>query len=168
MRMLIFDYLKGGHKLKDYIRDYATAAFRFYAMHDRSAEKFKERVRQEAIDKVEQRLSVGKTGASSPTEAAMMRAEEAINEKVAEICDLEAVEKTIAQLISKNRGYILEAIELVYFSEPHKDLYKCDIQDRVRVAAAGIPASERSIYYWLKQAREIFAFERGLRLKSLQ
>jgi phosphoribosyl-ATP pyrophosphohydrolase len=153
--------------VKDSIKDYATAAFRFYALHDRSAEKYKEKIRQEAIEKVEERMKV-QSQKGSPTESALMRSEEAINEKIAEICDLEAVEKMLAQLQANNKGYILSAIEYVYFTEPNKELCKCDIQDRVRAASIEIPAGERSIYRWLKQARDMFAYERGLRIKSWQ
>lgn len=153
--------------MKDYLRDYATAAFRFYASNDRSAEKYKNKVREEAIKKVEERMSKP-SGASSPTEAALIKAEEAVNEKMAEIRDLEAVEKTLAQLTVKHRQDIVQTIEFVYFLNPDKEFCKDNIQERVKAASIEIPASERTIYYWLKQARELFAKERGLRLKSLQ
>jgi len=40
---------------------------------------------------------------------------------------------------------------------------KGELHDRVIQAVIHIPASERSIYYYLKKARNIFAYERGLR-----
>jgi hypothetical protein len=147
--------------MKNHIRDYATEAFRFYARNGKSAEKYKQKIYDEAL----QELSKEKgSGISKPTEAAIMRAETAVNEKVAEIKDMEAVELTMAELnASKYRDYV-QAIEFVYFKDADKKLQKGDIYNRVHQAEINIPASERTIYNWLSKARKIFAINRGLRI----
>lgn len=148
--------------MKDYIRDYATAAFRFYAQNDKSAEAFKKKIYEEALESIKEQE--GCTGVSKPTEGAIMRAEKAVNEKIAEIKDMEAVEKVLAEYRSTWKSHIARAIELVYFKDPDKEIGIGDIQNRVNAAVIEISASERSIYYWLKQARELFAQNRGLRV----
>lgn len=148
--------------MKDYLRDYATAAFRFYAKNGMSAEKYKEKIRQEALEEIKRRE--GHTGISKPTESALIAAENAVNEKIAEIRDMEAVEKVLAEYKASWKSHIAKVIELVYFKDPEQELTIGDIQNRVTAATIQISASERSIYYWLREARELFASNRGLRL----
>lgn len=150
--------------MKDYLRDYATAAFRFYAENGMSAEKYKEQIYSQALEEIRKKETTVKDGISKPTEAALMAAEKAVDEKIAEIKDMEAVEKVLAEFKGTRRPYIVQAIEIVYFKDFNNDLNIGDIQNRVKVAAIELPASERSIYYWLKQARELFAYQRGLRV----
>lgn len=163
--------------LKDYTRDYATAAFRFYAENGKSSEKYRKKIYDEALENMSK--SEGNTGVSKPTEAAIMAAEKAVNDKLAELKDMEAVELTLAELqattsFSENsirksrceRRNIVQAIEIVYFKDPEKELEKGDIHNRVHTAELFIPASESSIYRWLKQARQLFSEKRGLRLKN--
>lgn len=160
--------------MKNHIRDYATAAFIFYAANGRSADKYKEKIYQEALEK--QSKIEKSSGISKPTEAAIMRAEAAVNEKLAEIKDMEAVEKTLAELRAYNSFYenssrlmryertnIVMAVEIVYFTDSKKELQKGDIHDRVHKAALEIPASEKTIYRWLGKARKMFAENRELR-----
>lgn len=148
--------------MKDYLRDYATAAFRFYTKNGMSAEKFKQKIYDEALEQMKKKE--GHSGVSKPTEAAITRAENAVDEKLAEIKDMEAVEKVLAELKGTRRGYIVQAIEFVYFKEPDKDIELGDIKNRVIEASLKIPAGERTIYRWLRQARELFAYQRGLRV----
>lgn len=145
--------------MKDHLRDYAAAAFRFYANNGKSAEKYKKRIYEEALENIGR--SGGGSGISKPTESAIMAAERAVNIKIAEIKDMEGVELTLAELRARNRSDIVQAIEYVYFTEQEGNLD--DTKAKVHAAEIFIPASERSIYYWLKQARQIFAIERGLR-----
>ncbi|MCB2359433.1 hypothetical protein [Clostridium estertheticum] len=147
--------------MKDYLRDYTTAAFRFYAQNDKSAEKYKKKVYIQALEDGMIREG-NKSGISKPTETAIIAAEGAVSLKIAEINDMEAVEKVIAELDVKRRRDIIQAIEYVYFSNPQKDIE--DIKAKVHIAEIYIPASERSIYRWLRQARDLFAVERGLRV----
>jgi hypothetical protein len=150
--------------MKDYLRDYATAAFRFYANNGMSADKYKEQIYNQALEDMKKKEAYVKDGISKPVESAIMAAEKAVNEKIAEINDMEAVEKVLAELKGTRRIFIVRAIEVVYFKDCDTDLSLGDIQDRVNVAAIAIPASARSIYYWLKEARELFAYQRGLRV----
>lgn len=152
--------------MKDYIRDYATAAFRFYAQNGKSAEKFKQKIYIEALDKINKSETPVKNGVGKPTEAALMKAEEAVNERISEIKDMEAVDKALAELEARYKRYVVQAIDIVYFKEPDKDLVLGDIKSRVIEASVNIPASERSIYGWLNEARNLFAYQRGLRIKN--
>ncbi|WP_443660135.1 hypothetical protein [Clostridium algidicarnis] len=145
--------------MKDHLRDYATAAFRFYAKNGKSAENYKMKIYEEALENISR--SEGGSGISKPTESAIMAAERAVNGKIAEIKDMEAVELTLAELRAKNRVDIVKAVEYVYFTEPEGEVD--DIKTKVHTAELFIPASQRSIYYWLRQARQIFSIERGLR-----
>lgn len=146
--------------MRDYLRDYATAAFRFYALNGKSAEEYKKKIYDNALDNI--RKSEGCVGVSKPTEAAVIAAERAVDDKIAEVRDMEAVELTLAELGVKRRHDIIQAIECVYFKNPEDQLE--DIKTKVLSAQMFIPASERSIYYWLRQARQLFAMERGLRM----
>lgn len=153
--------------MKDHIRDYATDAFRFYAENGKSAEKFKQKIYIEALDEIKKRETQVKDGISKPTEQALLAAEKAVNERISEILDMEAVDKVLAELEARHKNHIIKAIEIVYFKDANKQFTTGDIQDRVQVAAIEIPAGERSIYRWLKQARELFAYKRGLRIDKV-
>lgn len=148
--------------MKNHIRDYATEAFRFYARNGKSVEKYKKKIYDEALQELSQ---VKGSGISCPTEAAIMRAEAALNEKIAEIKDMEAVELTMAELQASGRYHdCIQAIKIVYFKDAEKELYKGDIHNRVHVAEIEISASEKTIYRWLALVRKLFAEKRGLRV----
>lgn len=145
---------------KDHIRDYATEAFRYYAfMGKPHKEDLEKKYYQEALDEYQRRQQTGGTGISKPTEQAIMYAEGIIRQKQAELWDILAVEKTIAQLHTLER----QAVEIVYFSHAKEDMKKGEVQDRVNKASIDIPAGTATVYRYLKKARDIFAFERGLR-----
>lgn len=148
--------------MKDHIRDYATNAFRFYAKLGMSTEQYKEQIRKEALETITKREGSPKSG-GSPTEAMLMNAEKEVQVHIAEIMDLEAVEKTLAEFKSKS-SICEKLIKEVYFTEPDKELQKGDISKRVVKAALDFNLSERSIYYELKKARTLFAYNRGLKL----
>lgn len=146
---------------KDNIRDYATEAFRFYAACGKlTSEQLKQKVYDDIYTASKKEFN--RSGSGTPSDAtawAVMKAEDAIKEMQAEFEDILAVEKTMLQLNKHQR----KAVEIVYFTEPEKDLEKGDISDRVHKAELTIPASERSIYRWLFKARKFFAKERGMR-----
>lgn len=149
--------------MKDYLRDYTVAAFRFYALNGNSAEEYKKKIYTKALE--EQSKNEGNCGISEPTESAVIAAQRAVRLRIAEIRDMEAVEKVIEEL-DVNRGHdIIQAIKYVYFNNPENS--KEDIKAKVRTAESFIPASERSIYIWLRQARDLFAVERGLRVDKV-
>lgn len=147
--------------MRDYLRDYATAAFIFYARNGMSAEKYKKKLYIEVLES-QKKNEGGSGGISKPTESAIIAAEREVNSKIAEIMDMEAVEKVIAELDVRKRHDIIQAIEYVYFNNCNEKSE--DIKARVHNAETYIPASERSIYRWLRQARDLFAIERGLRI----
>jgi len=145
---------------KDHIRDYATEAFRYYAfMGKPHKEDLEKKYYQEALDEYQRRQQTGGTGISKPTEQAIMYAEGIIRQKQAELWDILAVEKTIAQLHTMER----QADEIVYFSHAKEDMKKGEFQDRVIKASIDIPAGTATVYRYLKKAREVFSYERGLR-----
>jgi len=83
---------------------------------------------------------------------------------VPEKLDLLAVENTIELLGKMKHGKSrVEILDLVYFSDPDKPLRRNDITYRVCKASLQYYFSERQVYYFLRDAREAFAKERGLR-----
>ena len=151
-----------GKYTKDHVRDYATAAFKFYAKEG-SVKKYIEKM-AEQMKQTDEQMGI-QQGVCKPTEAALLRKERVMQERISEIADLEAVERTLHILGSLGSGReIRKAIEYVYFEDSWKDLEKGDIHNRVHHAEIFISASERQIYYWLKKARTTLAEERGLRL----
>lgn len=151
--------------MKDHIRDYATEAFRFYAKSGRSAEKYKQKIYIETLESIKKKEKIIKSGISKPTEQALIKAEEALVERMSEILDMEAVDKCLAEFDVKCKA-INKVIEIVYFTNADKELKAGDIKDRVTKASMEIHADERTIYRWLKKARELFAYQRGLRIKK--
>lgn len=147
---------------KDTIRDYATEAFRYYAA---CGCKTSEQIKQELYDKIYERSkkeyhTITKGTAESSVEYAAMAAEKALETHLAEFMDIIAVEKTLMDIGNYGR----QAVSIVYFEEPEKDLERNDISDRVHKAEIAIHACDRQIYRWLKKARETFAKHRGLRI----
>jgi len=148
--------------MKNHIRDYATEAFRFYAKINMSADKYKQKIYDEALFNYKKKMKG--LGISFPVESAIIAAENEVTQKLAEIKDMEAVEMTMAELRASHKMWIIRAIEIVYFKDADKELEKGNIHDRAHTAELDIPASERSVYYYLSEARYIFAEHRGLRL----
>lgn len=141
--------------MKDHIRDYSTAAFRFWARWGG---------KENYIDNLSADLQRKRgVGACSPTEAELVKKEQLLAEKFAEIADLEAVEKVL-DICERHYPEVRQAVEIVYLDKPFQDLEWGDIKKRVHYAEIHMPASERQVYRWLKKARMLFAEERGLRL----
>lgn len=127
---------------KDFIRDYATEAFRYYASIGKTFEEVKEEIYRKAIEE----------------------SKKEVIEKKGELEDLLAVEETIKQLVRERNGLeINKAIELVYFIAPEKELGRNEFSSRVLNAAQEIHCDERTVYRYLGKARNIFAENRGLR-----
>lgn len=149
---------------KDHIRDYATEAFRFYASIGMSAIEYKEKVRKEAMETIAKREGMHKSG-GSPTEALLIYGEKAVEEKISEIEDLEAVEKTLKEFEADvyGKAIIVPLIKIVYFTESKRPIKKGEIRDRVNKACTDLKISESSAYRYLKKVRTIFAHNRKLR-----
>ena len=122
---------------KEATRDYATEAFRLYASLGKPSWK---------------NLKDGDLDISVITNEALM-------------LDIRAVKNTLDILLLENKINIITAIDEIYFYNPTNYLRKNDIMNRVINLAVNMPASERSIFYWLKEARVLFAKNRGLRIK---
>jgi len=142
--------------MKDHCRDYATAAFRFYAKVGGQ-----KRYIRDLLGDIQKQKGFGTI---NPTEGAMITQERVLEEKAAELADLDAVERTIhiIEQLEESR-HTLQVLEFVYFKDAHRELKKGEIENRVHYAELHIPASRRQIFYWLGKARKIFTNERGLR-----
>lgn len=148
---------------KDFIRDYATEAFRYYASIGKTFEEIKEEIYKIAIEE-SKKTEIKTNNICSPTELALMRAEKEVIEKKGELEDILAVEETIKQLAHERNGVeIKKAIELVYFVAPEKEFERNEFSSRVLNAAKEIHCDERTIYRYLGKARNMFAENRGLR-----
>lgn len=146
---------------KDHVRDYATEAFRYYAFLGKPhKEDLEQKYYNEAKEEFKKEHSEVKgTGIFKPTEAQIIYAESKVRERQGELWDILAVEKTLAQLKPWER----QAVEIVYFEHAHRAIKKGEISERVVKASLYIPTDERTVYRYLKKARNIFAYERGLR-----
>ncbi len=150
----------------DFTRDYATAAFRFYARCGKpSYEELKQAVYESAYEKSKNDLLGIKGGISKPTEQAVINAENALINMEAKLLDILAVERTleIAEK-SKRAAELKKVIDCVYFSDAKYKLSRGDIINRVTYVSLLIPCSDRQVYRLLKEARDIFCAERGLRM----
>lgn len=148
---------------KSHYRDYATEAFRFYA-REGGSRKYTQRVWNEALKRQQEREANVNTGASSPTESAVIRAEAELDKHAAEIADLDAVEFALTAL-EVTKGYAaVKALKIVYMTAPDLSIEHGDICKRTVAASLDLHASERTIYRWLTAARILFAEKRGLRL----
>lgn len=140
---------------KDFIRDYATAAFRLYAALGKpSYDTASQRVYNKAIAKYER---------MNPA-IAVSQAEIAVANSTPVLLDILAVNETLAMLDKGGKLYICRALQAVYFIQPNKPLRKGDISARVLRYALCVPTDERTVYRWLKEGRDLFAALRGLRI----
>ena len=140
---------------KDNVMDYAVAAFRLYAsMGKPSYEDAKEAIYQKALQEAE---------LLEPARA-MVLAEQAVSEQTPMLLDIMAVDKTLDMLERGNKYHIVRALSDVYFVQPDRPIRKLDITNRVHRHSLTAYASERSVYRWLLEARQLFAAVRGLRI----
>lgn len=146
--------LKDNHNIK-----YVTAAFRYYAALKLSYEELYQKYKSEALEEFK-RAEIKTGGIGKPTENAVIYAENKLREKQGELWDVLAVEKTLNQLTEIQK----KAVEQVYFIEPDKPIKKNAITQRVVKMAEETPADTRTIYRYLRLARNIFIYERGLRV----
>ena len=148
---------------KSHYRDYATDAFRFLAVKGSSV-AYKERLYNEMLRYQQLRESSVENGVAAPTEAAVIRAEQAIVDAAAEIADLEAAEIAL-EIVRQQRGLAAEkAVRAVYMILPDMELSRGEIEHRVIAASMYLHADRRTIYRWLAVARRAFAEKRGLRI----
>lgn len=140
---------------KDYLRDYSTAAFNLYGKVG-NVENYKKSL----LEEIEHIKASSGSGINKPTEAALMRAEEQLSLKIATIKDLEAVEKTLNELKATNIT-MFNVVNDVYVNNTFK---RSEIENSVIRTASKNYLSRRAVYKYLKKARDIFAYTRGLRI----
>lgn len=134
---------------KDSVADYAVAAFSLYARYGRrSEEEVREYIYHRELLRHER------------PDTAVKRAEAAVEESSALFADISAVKKTLDLLSRCGDPNRLRAVLAVYVSA--EGSARKDIGARVRAASREIPAAERTVYRWLKEARTVFAEFRGL------
>lgn len=143
--------------IKDYLRDYSTAAFNLYGKVG-NVENYK-KILLEEIEEIKYNSG---SGISKPTEAALMRAEEQLSSKIATIKDLEAVEKTLNELKARNKE-MYNVVMDVYVKNTFK---KGSIENTVLRVASDNFLCRATVYNYLKTARRIFAYTRGLRIEN--
>lgn len=138
---------------KDYIRDYATEAFRFWASCGcpsmaQATERLRERVMKENADKPER---------------AVIIAEEAVAAAQGELLDIMAVNETMRLLTEYGRSDIAQAVAAVYCYDSKRKVSRGEITRRVVKHSLACHMSERNVYRSLAKARALFASLRGLR-----
>ncbi len=138
-------YAKEGIMMqKDSTRDYITAAFRLYsALGCPSEQKIGN-------------LSLSNSKIKSNKNSIAIR------------FDLLAVSKTLEYLNRSGKDYICETVREVYFTEPTREFKRNDINARVLNLAAKKFTSERNVWRWLKEARNICASFRGLNTATIE
>ena len=143
--------------LKDHTRDYAVSAFRRYAkLGCVSVAEYEEKIRNDVYIRYE----------NIEPKRVLIKAEEAVKAAAPLLSDIDAVERSFAMLRANGKEYIVDAVMEVYFVSPDKPLRKNQIQRRVLAFAMKVPADERTVYRWLKNARDLFAVCRGLTLSD--
>lgn len=80
--------------------------------------------------------------------------------------DIAAVIDMIDYFDKNDKQYINHAVEAVYFTLP-KRVRKNDVSNRVLKLSLQFPASESTIYLWLKEAKRIFSEQRGLFISEM-
>lgn len=137
---------------RDHIRDYATAAFRFYARVGKlSGDEYLKMVR-------------GSFGCVQDEEKKIRSMHEKATDLMGACQDLDAVKRTLDDLEFSGKYEAAQAVRAVYFVMPSGKISGKVIAGRVRDFSLSCPASERTVYRWLSLARKVFARERGLRL----
>ena len=150
---------------QEHYRDYATAAYRIRARLG-SAREYAAKIWDQAM--AQNPGQEGPTGGlGNPTEAAVIAAERSLEEKRAVLEDLEAADRAMQIIRSKPQGEdMLDALRIVYMSEPDRPMQRGEIAARAQAAAEEIHVDIATIYRWLWMARRLFAQERGLRVKD--
>ncbi len=142
---------------KDIIRDYATAAFVYWARHGcPTFEEASERIRAKAIRRAQ----------GNDPALALIYADAEVDKAAAGLCDIMACSETFRVLEESGKGLVCDAVRAVYMAEPWKKPQQHDISSRVLKFALKVPLSERQVWYYLDEARKTFAIMRGLRVEE--
>lgn len=97
----------------------------------------------------------------------MAKADAAVTTAKPIIGDINAVNATFANLTERNREYIIEAVKAVYF--PYKGGARIPnkiVSERVLAFATKSYCTPLTAYRWLKEARALCAYYRGLTIEE--
>ncbi len=78
--------------------------------------------------------------------------------------DIRACETVFRKLNNSGRELVCSAVRAVYMVDPWRKVTRGEYSARALRFALDVPLSERQVYYYLEQARDLFAIERGLRI----
>ena len=140
---------------KDFVRDYATAAFRLWAI--RGCNTY-----EQEMERIEKRAKENAKDADPGKAVAFAQAE--LVKRVAELYDIMACDEAFHILEKQGKEIICDAVKAVYMVDPRREPKRDEIAKRVLRFALDTPASERQVYRWLAEARNLFAALRGLRV----
>ncbi len=140
---------------KDKTRDYATAAFAYWARHGcPTYEEAVQRVRTKAMHRA----------GGIDQKKAQAYADAEVDKVAAGLCDILACEQTFQLLEESGRQAVCGAVRAVYMVDPWRKPKTNEISGRVLRFAMETPLSERQVWHYLSDARRIFALFRGLRV----
>lgn len=141
---------------KEWIRDYATGAFLRYArLGCPTREQYEAQLRQSVYRRVYR----------EEPRVVLLKAERSVGVNAPLLADLDAVNAVLNTLRECGKEEICGAVRAVYFADGGRVPSRGELVARVRCYAAHLPADERTVYRWLKYARELFAVKRGLTLE---
>lgn len=138
---------------KDYIRDYVTEAFRFWAASGCPTYK-------QAADRIYEKVLRENEG---DPERAVVLAEKAVTDASPELLDILAATDTLKLLTEHGRPDIAQAVVAVYCFDSKRRVRRGEISRRVVQFSMAAHVSERSVYRDLAKARALYASIRGLR-----
>ncbi len=142
---------------KDHIRDYATAAFRYWASQGcPTYEEAVERIKNRAINKAKD---------VDPARA-LIYAEAEVEKRAAELSDIMACEACFKHFQECGKGYICDAVKAVYMPYPGRKLRRRELSGRVLRYSQDNYLSVRTAYYYLNQACCYFASLHNLRIST--
>lgn len=95
------------------------------------------------------------------------KADAAVSTSKPIIADINAVNATFSNLTDRNREYIIQAVKAVYFPYKGKALIPNKvISERVIAFATSNYCTPLTAYRWLKEARVLCAYYRGLTIEE--
>ena len=142
---------------KDHIRDYATAAFRYWASQGCPTY-------DEAVIKIKSKAERQSAGIEKETALAFIAA--LIQKYSGELEDIRACEETFTYMRNHGKECVCSAVRDVYMAFPRKKLAKGELTGRVVRFSMENYYSERQVYYFLTEACEKFAEMRHLRCEN--
>lgn len=138
---------------KDHARDIAEDGFADYA-------KWRGCTRERCVEII--RRATREQFQELPPDKVMVKADEAVAEAKPLLDSIEAVHRTFDTLRRNKKEYIIDAVEFVYCSSPNRKPARNEISMRIRAYAMRIYADDRTVYRWLREARNLYAYYLGV------